>query len=231
MLQHGLYEQVINRQLNEELALIPKERKVVAPIDTAEASKILSQYLMDVVQKGLDNLVDNGGDMVDQIALANQIVNQIQASTKEEAFSALNVDRSASQLWTLMQENLYALSDSPVMLGEIMQLLQYRFEQIVFIDESVALGFDCPLNLHCTYTRDQVLVAMDFMKPATVREGVQWLPDKQLDVFFVTLNKSDKDYLPTTMYNDYSINESMFHWQSQSTTSESPLEIANETRK
>lgn len=118
-------------------------------------------------------------------------------------------------------ENLYALSDSPVMLGEIMQLLQYWFEQIDFIDEPVALGFDCPLDLHCTYTRDQVLVAMDFMKPATVREGVKWLPDKQIDVFFVTLNKSDKDYSPTTMYNDYSINESMFHWQSQSTTSES----------
>ena len=59
---------------------------------------------------------------------------------------------------------------------------------------------------------------MDFMKPATVREGVKWLPDKQLDVFFVTLNKADKDYSPTTMYNDYSINESLFHWQSQSTT-------------
>ena len=59
---------------------------------------------------------------------------------------------------------------------------------------------------------------MDFMKPATVREGVKWLPEKQLDVFFVTLNKSDKDYSPTTMYNDYSINETLFHWQSQSTT-------------
>lgn len=41
---------------------------------------------------------------------------------------------------------------------------------------------------------------------------------KQMDVFFVTLNKADKDYSPTTMYNDYSINESLFHWQSQSTT-------------
>ena len=61
---------------------------------------------------------------------------------------------------------------------------------------------------------------MDFMKPATVREGVKWLPDKQLDVFFVTLNKADKDYSPTTMYNDYSISESLFHWQSQSTTAE-----------
>ena len=53
-----------------------------------------------------------------------------------------------------------------------------------------------------------------------MREGVKWLPEKKLDVFFVTLNKSDKDYSPTTMYNDYSINEWLFHWQSQSTTAE-----------
>lgn len=117
-------------------------------------------------------------------------------------------------------DNLYALSDSTILLGELISLLQYRFEQIDFIDEPVNLGFDCPLDLHCTYTRDQLLVAMDFMKPATVREGVKWLPEKQLDVFFVTLNKADKDYSPTTMYNDYSINESLFHWQSQSTTAD-----------
>lgn len=88
------------------------------------------------------------------------------------------------------------------------------------IYEPVDVGFDCPLDLHCTYTRDQLLVALDFLKPATVREGVKWLPEKQLDVFFVTLNKADKDYSPTTMYKDYSINESLFHWQSQSTTAE-----------
>lgn len=117
-------------------------------------------------------------------------------------------------------DNLHALSDSTILLDELVSLLQYRFEQIDFIDEPIDLGFDCPLDLHCTYTRDQLLVAMDFMKPATVREGVKWLPDNQLDVFFVTLNKADKDYSPTTMYNDYSINESLFHWQSQSTTAE-----------
>ncbi len=61
---------------------------------------------------------------------------------------------------------------------------------------------------------------MDYMTPKNVREGVKWLPDKQVDVFFITLNKADKDYSPTTMYNDYSINESLFHWQSQSTTSD-----------
>ncbi|MDO4623343.1 MAG: DUF3427 domain-containing protein, partial [Eubacteriales bacterium] len=117
-------------------------------------------------------------------------------------------------------DNLYALADNSVLLSELLDLLQYQYDRIDFIDQPVKLGFECPLDLHCTYTRDQLLVAMDFMKPATVREGVKWLPDHQLDVFFVTLNKSDKDYSPTTMYCDYSINEELFHWQSQSTTAE-----------
>lgn len=115
-------------------------------------------------------------------------------------------------------ENFHALSDSPVMLSELIALLEYNYNHIDFVDAPVDLGFDCPLDLHCTYTRDQLLVAMDFMKPNTVREGVKWLPEKEIDVFFITLNKSDKDYSPTTMYNDYSINETLFHWQSQSTT-------------
>ena len=117
-------------------------------------------------------------------------------------------------------DNFYALADSQKMLSELINLLEYNYNKIDFIDEAVQLEFDCPLDLHCTYTRDQLLVAMDFMKPNTVREGVKWLPEKETDVFFITLNKSDKDYSPTTMYNDYSINEILFHWQSQSTTAD-----------
>ena len=125
-------------------------------------------------------------------------------------------DWNGDEVW----DNLYALADSPVLLEELITLLKYRYDRIDFIDAPVDVGFKCPLDLHCTYTRDQLLVALDFLKPSTVREGVKWLPDQKLDVFFVTLNKADKDYSPTTMYNDYSINEWLFHWQSQSTTAE-----------
>lgn len=118
------------------------------------------------------------------------------------------------------QANMQLLTDSPIMMHELYELLALNLERIDFIDQPVPLGFDCPLDLHCTYTRDQILIAMDYMTPKNVREGVKWLPDKQVDVFFITLNKADKDYSPTTMYNDYSINESLFHWQSQSTTSD-----------
>lgn len=61
MLPPGLYEQIINTALDCELSEIPDACKLAVPIDKAEASKILTQYLADVVQKGLENVVHNGG--------------------------------------------------------------------------------------------------------------------------------------------------------------------------
>ena len=43
MLHPGLYEQVINKQLDTEITEIAEARKSVAPIDKADASKVLSQ--------------------------------------------------------------------------------------------------------------------------------------------------------------------------------------------
>lgn len=124
-----------------------------------------------------------------------------------------------SELQSLLIK-MKSLSKNPVLLTEMIELLEYNLDHIDFIDEVVDVGFDCPLDLHCSYTRDQIFVALDVLTPNSVREGVKWMPDKNLDVFINTLNKADKDYSPTTMYNDYSINEWLFHWQSQSTTGE-----------
>ena len=109
MLSPGLYEQVINTALNRELLEIPDARKSVAPIDKAEASKVLAQYLADVVQKGLENVLDNGGDISAQIDLVNQIVDLIQNTTQEADFAALSVEARAGQLLALLRE----LSMSP----------------------------------------------------------------------------------------------------------------------
>lgn len=39
------------------------------------------------------------------------------------------------------------------------------------------------------------------------------------EAFFVTLNKSDADFSPSTQYDDYVISEYKFHWQSQNNDS------------
>ncbi|MBR4456236.1 MAG: DUF3427 domain-containing protein [Solobacterium sp.] len=120
-------------------------------------------------------------------------------------------------------DGIRKIKANPNCCAELIELLQLRLSQIDLVDEHAELGFDCPLDVHCTYSRDQLFVACDYMTPKNIREGVKYLPEKKLDLFLITLHKSDKDYSPTTLYNDYSISDTEFHWQSQSTTSpESP---------
>jgi len=154
------------------------------------------------------NLFKSGGkiNFKEMIPEESRMLNMFTYSVWEKSYTDLIFD--------LVTE----LKSSPTMLAELIELLEYNYSKIDFIDKKIDLDFDCPLDLHCTYTRDQVLLAMDHIDPSNVREGVKWIQDKQTDIFFITLNKSDKDYSPSTMYKDYSINESLFHWQSQSTT-------------
>ena len=112
MLHDGLYEQVINIGLDTELASTDKLSQT-APIDTAEASKVLAKYVAEVVERGLENLKDNGGDLNDQVALANQIIGTIMAETKEADFDALSVAERAEQLLALFdrQNSILALDE------------------------------------------------------------------------------------------------------------------------
>ena len=82
------------------------------------------------------------------------------------------------------------------------------------------------LTIHSQYTRDEILVGLGhwtMAKRPDQREGVLHLSQSKVDAFFVTLQKTEEDYSPTTMYEDYLISHELFHWQSQSNTSvESP---------
>ena len=121
-----------------------------------------------------------------------------------------------------LREGINKLLNNKVMMEEVCEILTYNYNHINFIDKEIDLGFTCPLDLHCDYSRDVIMAAFGYFnedkKPA-FREGVKYFEDKKLDVFFITLNKSDKDFSPSTLYEDYAINEKLFHWQSQSTTS------------
>ncbi len=79
---------------------------------------------------------------------------------------------------------------------------------------------DVPLKVHARYQREELLAALDYPRnPNSMREGVWYSREKNIDVLLITLKKSEADYSPTTMYRDYPISPTLFHWESQSTTS------------
>ncbi|ABC83634.1 DUF3427 domain-containing protein [Anaeromyxobacter dehalogenans] len=100
------------------------------------------------------------------------------------------------------------------------------------LDERVAVGSrvadvppDWPLAVHRTYAREEVFAAVGkstVEKRVFSMEGVHRMTDQKVQLFFVTIDKSTSGrFSPTTSYEDYAISPTLFHWQSQSTTSES----------
>jgi hypothetical protein len=80
-----------------------------------------------------------------------------------------------------------------------------------------------PLRTHARYSREEIVAALDYAHlnrlPNSFREGVLWAEEWVSDAFLITLTKSETDYSPTTMYRDYAISPSLFHWETQSRTS------------
>lgn len=83
-----------------------------------------------------------------------------------------------------------------------------------------------PVHSHATYGLYEIMAAYGLVSSGILREnreGLAWAEVHQSDLFFITLNKSDEDYSPTTRYQDYPVSPTLFHWESQSrTTTASP---------
>ncbi|MCC6548178.1 DUF3427 domain-containing protein [Candidatus Sumerlaeota bacterium] len=122
-----------------------------------------------------------------------------------------------------MDDSLARLAGNPAIRNELGELAGILRRRIDHVSPSEPGDESIPLELHASYTREEVLVAFGlstFDRQFVHREGVKYLPDHRLDLLFVTLAKTADRFSPTTMYEDYAISRELFHWQSQSTTSE-----------
>ncbi len=158
----------------------------------------------------------------------------------EDAKRLLNTGESSSPLTKLLLHSLLWSKKKPEngMLEEVenfigtreglkrdlIELLDWLEEHRVPLPKQQLNDLTGPLTLHASYTREQILLAVglgSFEKPKSSREGVLHVKERKLDLFFADINKSEADFSPTTMYEDYAITNKLFHWQSQSQTSES----------
>ncbi|MEU5780382.1 DUF3427 domain-containing protein [Micromonospora lupini] len=115
-------------------------------------------------------------------------------------------------------ERLARLWKEPARCTELRQVAEVLRDRIHRVTPTAAAGA-VPLRVHARYSRNEACAACGMTNPGSLREGVKWLPDAQADLFFVTLVKSEAHYSPTTMYADRAITDTLFQWESQSTTS------------
>ena len=110
---------------------------------------------------------------------------------------------------------------SPALRQELVELFEVLRARIKHQPLSIGLpgGSDVPLLLHCRYSLVQIMAAFaDITDAGRVRrpqQGVYLEKRSRADLLFVTLRKSEREYSPTTMYEDYAISPTEFHWQSQ----------------
>lgn len=122
-----------------------------------------------------------------------------------------------------VKKALALLANYPLFMKEIDEIMDYLLDNLQ--NQTYELGEDMPkgLELYGCYTREEVFTFFG-RQTATKKmqgsvAGVFKIDELNTELFFVTLNKSDKDFSPTTQYEDYLISETKFHWQSQNTDS------------
>lgn len=121
-----------------------------------------------------------------------------------------------------LEESIRAIGKNKVLTLEIIEVLEILIDKIDFLEGEIKLQYSQPLKLHSRYTREQILSAFGFhtfQKKSEIREGVAFSKEKNTELLFITLNKSEKDFSPTTLYEDFAISEKLFHWQSQNSVS------------
>jgi hypothetical protein len=108
-------------------------------------------------------------------------------------------------------------------LAELFDLLDDQADHLPeSLDQHMVWNHRIPLAVHSRATLAEILSAfgvMSFGRPTQTQAGVYFDRTTNSDLFFVTLEKAESHYSPTTMYRDYAISPELFHWESQSTTS------------
>ena len=106
---------------------------------------------------------------------------------------------------------------------EVIDLIDILADRIRTVSQFLDVASDVPLASHATYTLGEIVAAYARTtksgKLVVPQGGVLWDEMTQTDLLFVTLEKSDADYSPTTRYADYPISPTLFHWESQNSAS------------
>jgi len=121
-----------------------------------------------------------------------------------------------------LEESIKALRDKSLQkeLSEVIDILIEQLEVSEFAMPKVGnpMVDTSPLKMHVRHPKEHIFVAFGesvFSRKSSSREGVLNIADANTELLFVTLNKNENQFSATTMYHDYAMSPTLFHWQTQ----------------
>jgi hypothetical protein len=124
--------------------------------------------------------------------------------------------------WRPLPEAFAVLWQAQAWRQELIQLLVLLAERCERRLHPLPWALPVPLRVHGRYSRAEIMAAFAVLDangaPRNHREGVLWHQASQCDLLFITLNKSEALFSPSTRYRDLALGPSLFHWESQSGT-------------
>jgi hypothetical protein len=130
---------------------------------------------------------------------------------------------------TSLAESVTLLHAHPAIVPELRELIALLDEQSEHLTFPLELGqpdgssLRVPLSVHARHSVDDVLTAfgiLDIGRTVWKQTGVIRDERTNSELLFVTLEKSEREYSSSTLYKDYAISPTLFHWESQSTTTQ-----------
>lgn len=116
---------------------------------------------------------------------------------------------------------------------ELEFLVEHRLSQLCKTTKWIQIDDEAEIELYGCYSADEIHLLLENKLGRWQVLGTQYNMERKFAMVFVTLNKSDKQYSPSTLYEDYAISQQLFHWQSMNkvrVTSNEGQRIVNQAK-
>lgn len=157
--------------------------------------------------------------------VANRMVLPANASKREQKFLKLfyytiwmdmveKINRMFNLSFKDIPEAVASLSSIKWFVEELSVLVELRLSQLSKTTQWITIDKEAEIELYGCYSADEIHLLLENKLGRWQVLGTQYNMGRKFAMVFVTINKSDKEYSPSTRYEDYAISASQFHWQS-----------------
>ena len=120
-------------------------------------------------------------------------------------------------------EALEFVKNSECLNYEINEICNYLYNSLEVLPIKNDLNFDCPLEVYGVYSQAQLYSGLGVFNEkyaGPMLQGVWYLKEQNHDIFLVTINKESSHFGESIAYEDYAINDELFHWQTQNSVAD-----------